>query len=346
VRPLGRRLPTTARVLLIGALLVVLPGCAPEGFSTQGRDIQTFYNVVFFLAVVIFAGVNIALIYFVTKYRRKPTDVAMPPQIHGSTAAEITWTVIPSLIVFGLFGMSWASIRSVDRKAKTPGVVVEVQGYQWQWQFNYGNGLVVKQDPKKPTEPPTMYIPINEPVRFILTSDNVIHAFFVPKFLFKRDVVPGRQNEFDITVDTPGTYKGQCAEFCGKDHAAMNFVVKAINRKAFDEWAAKTKLESCSGEPDNDGVLEVNTPAGQIAFDTSCLVAPAGQEVTLKYTNGGGNLHNVAVSKSADDLKPIALSGPPFPSGTQEGKIPALEKGQYYFYCTVHPGMNGTYKVQ
>lgn len=325
-------------------MLLLLTGCAPPAATKQGQDMATFYNVVFVLAVVIFGGVNAALIYFVTRYRRKPTDVAMPPQIHGSTAAEITWTVIPSLIVFGLFGMSWMSIRDVDRAAKeTPGVVIEVQGFQWAWQFNYGDGLVVKQKPGD-TKPPLMYIPINEPVKFVLTSDNVIHAFSVPRFLFKQDVVPGRQNEFTITADAAGTYEGQCAEFCGKDHAAMTFSVRAVGRGEFDDWAKTAKLAACEGQP--SATLEVSSPAGQIAFDKDCLVAEADKEISLKYTNGGGEPHNVAVSPSRDDLKPFGTSGPAIRSGSQEGKIPAQKAGQYYFYCTVHPAMNGTYKVQ
>jgi len=343
VRPPGRRLPTSARVLAIGALLLLLPGCAPEAVSKQGRDIGTFYNVVFVLAVLIFALVNGALIYFVTRYRRRPTDVTMPPQIHGSTAAEITWTVIPSLIVFGLFGMSWMSLRSLERDEKAaPGVVVEVQGFQWQWQFNYGDGLVVKQQPGS-TDPPELWVPINEPIRFVLTSDNVIHAFSVPEFLFKQDVVPGRQNQFQITVDVPGRYRGQCAEFCGKDHAAMNFTVVAINRGEFDAWAKQAKTQACEGQPAE--TIEISSPAGQIAFDKSCVVAAAGKEITLKYSNGGPDLHNVAVSPSADDPKPFGQSGQPVGSGSQEGKIPAKEPGDYYFYCQVHPVMNGTYKV-
>jgi cytochrome c oxidase subunit II len=320
----------------------MLPGCAPTAASKQGEEIATFYNVVFFLAVLIFVGINGALVYFVVRYRRKPTDVDMPPQIHGSTTAEITWTVLPALVVFALFGMSWSSMRSLDKSQGEPGVVVEVQGFQWNWQFNYGDGLIVR--PPKPGQPPLMKVPINEPVRFVLTSDNVIHAFSVPEMLFKRDVVPGRINQFDVTFDAPATYKGQCAEFCGTDHAVMNFTLEAINRQDFDAWAKEAKAASCQGQP--AGEIDISSPAGQVAFDKSCMVAPANQPVRVTYTNGGGQLHNWTLAKSAAEPTPITQSGPPIDKGSQTITVPPQPAGQLYFYCLVHPGMNGTYKVQ
>lgn len=335
------------RALAIAAFLL-LPACAPAGAaSATGREVASFYNVVFFVAVVVFVGVNGALLYFVMAYRRKPTDVAMPPQVHGSTVAEVTWTVIPALIIFGLFGMSWQTMKSVDKKADKPGVVINVQGYQWNWQFNYGGNFVVKAPPPVAGQVPPvlrMKVPLNEPVRFILTSDNVIHSFYVPKLLFKRDVVPGRQNQFDVTIDVPAVYKGQCAEFCGRNHALMNFEIEALNRKDFDTWVKEAKSQSCSGEPSNE--LALSSPAGQIAFNKDCLVAAAGKPVKITYSNEGGQPHNVNFSKSAADLKPFGTTGTPIKAGSASGEIPPQTPGQYYFYCIVHPVMNGTYKVQ
>ncbi|MEO6714862.1 MAG: cytochrome c oxidase subunit II [Mycobacteriales bacterium] len=351
VRPFGRRLPSGprpfgVRVLAIAAM-GLLTGCAPTGGSVESREIGDFYNVVFFLALVVFVGVNGALLYFVTKYRRRPTDVGMPPQIHGSTIAEVTWTVLPALLVFGLFGMSWSSMRSVDRKDEPPNVTVNVQGYQWNWEFDYGNNFKVKAKKDADGKPlvPLMKVPVGERIRFVLTSDNVIHSFFLPEMLFKRDVVPGRLNQFDITIDSAGLYKGQCAEFCGTDHALMNFQLQALNRADFEAWVKDEKANSCAGEP--AGTLELASPPGQIAYDKDCLVAPAGQPVKLTYTNGGGQPHNVLVVKSEKERGTLfGKSGDPIPSGTETGEIAAQPAGQYFFFCQVHPVMNGTYKVQ
>jgi len=352
VRPLGRRrsgksgLPGV-RLLAITAFLL-LPACAStDSVTKSGRDIGSFYNFVFFIALVVFVGVNGALIYFVAKYRRKPTDVDMPPQVHGSTVAEITWTVIPALVVFGLFGMSWTTMQSVDAKADTPDVIINVQGYQWNWQFNYGNDFTVKAPLAKPGERqpiPELQVPINETVRFVLTSDNVIHSFYVPEMLFKRDAVPGRANEFDAKFDASAVYKGQCAEYCGTEHSAMNFTLKAVPRKDFDTSVKDSKAKACEGEPSEK--LEIAAPQGQIAFDKDCLVVPAGKPVNITFNNGGPELHNVVLAESQAKPAPIDQTGQPIGAGQQKKTFPAQPAGQKYFYCLVHPVMNGTYKVQ
>ena len=352
MRPLGRRrsgksgLPGV-RLLAIAAFLL-LPACAStDSVTSSGREIGTFYNFVFFIALVVFVGVNGALLYFVAKYRRKPTDVDMPPQVHGSTVAEITWTVIPALVVFGLFAMSWTTMQSVGNEKDEPGmVVVNVQGYQWNWQFNYGGDFTVKAPPIKDGKQqfPELQVPINEPVRFVLTSDNVIHSFYVPDTLFKMDVVPGRANEFETRFDASAVYKGQCAEFCGTQHSAMNFTLKAVPRKDFDAWVKDSKAKACAGEPSE--TLEIAAPQGQIAFDKDCLVAPAGKPVNITFNNGGPELHNVVLAESQANPAPIAQTGKPIPAGQQTAVFPAQPAGKKFFYCLVHPVMNGTYTVQ
>jgi plastocyanin len=92
--------------------------------------------------------------------------------------------------------------------------------------------------------------------------------------------------------------------------------------------------------------MDISSPVGQVAFDKSCLVAPANQPVTVTYTNGGGQLHNWTLAKSAAEPAPILQSGPPIDKGSQTVTVPPQPAGQLYFYCLVHPGMNGTYKVQ
>ena len=345
MRPPGRRLPRSVRAVALGALFLLLPACAGDAASEQGSEIATFYDVVFVLAVLVFLGVNGALIHFVIKYRRKPTDVDMPPQIHGNTTAEVVWTVIPSLVVLGLFGMSWSSMRSIDSESKTePAVLIEAQGAQWAWQFNYGDNLVIKQRAGS-TDPPELHLPIGEPVRFSLVSPDVIHAFYVPEFFFKKDVVPGKVNTFDITVDKVGTYHGQCAEFCGTEHSKMIFKVKATSRADFDEWRKTAKAAACEGQPAE--AVEIKSPPNTIAFDKDCVVVPANKDVKLTYTNEGGELHNVAVTPSANELGTVlGKSGDPIGSGTQTGTVKAQPPGSYYYYCQVHPAMNGTWKVQ
>jgi len=111
-----------------------------------------------------------------------------------------------------------------------------VTAFRWQWEFDYpGSGVRVIGGPDVPAE---MVVPAGEPIHIVLTATDVAHAFFVPAFLFKRDAIPGRVNEFDVTINEPGAYGGQCAEFCGVFHDRMLLTVRAVTRPDYDAWLA------------------------------------------------------------------------------------------------------------
>ena len=115
-------------------------------------------------------------------------------------------------------------------------VDVRVTAYRWGWRFTYPDDGVVVEGIGAPG--PELYVPVGENVRVTLTGADVIHAFFVPQFLFKKDAIPGHENEFAFTVDEPGRYGGQCAEFCGIYHSRMPFTVVAVPRAEYDAWLA------------------------------------------------------------------------------------------------------------
>jgi cytochrome c oxidase subunit 2 len=150
--------------------------------------------------------------------------------------------------VVGLFGLTLVALGRVDARAASPGVTVDVLAYRWQWRIDYaGTGISVAGTPEQPAE---LVLPASEPVHIVLTSADVAHSFFVPQFLFKRDAIPGRSNEFDFTILEPGTYRGQCAEFCGVFHDRMLLVVRALPRAEFDAWlASHAPGASPSGTP-------------------------------------------------------------------------------------------------
>ncbi len=145
-----------------------------------------------------------------------------------------------------------------------------------------------------------MVLPVGEPVHVELRSDDVIHAFYVPKFLFKRDVVPGRNNTFDFTVEEPGTYRGQCAELCGAFHGNMLFDVHAVSRAEYDVWLAEqiakanaTPPPAPSGE-EAGPVLQLT--AQNIAFTETTLEAPADAPFTIHFSNNDNAVpHNVEI---------------------------------------------------
>jgi cytochrome c oxidase subunit II len=324
--------------------------------------------------VIIFVAVEGAIIFAVWRYRRKPTDVDLPPQTHGNNLVEIIWTIIPTVIVLYLFIVSWQTLNTVEAKSDHPGVRVAALAKRYSWNFLY-----LANDGKTPLFTTTsagegvfgtMVVPAGEPIDVKLVSSDVIHAFYVPKFLFKRDVVPGRTNEFDFTVD-PGdvgqTFRGQCAELCGSGHGGMTFQVQAVSRPDFDKWlqeqiaAAKPSPPPsgppasgplASGAPPSSGapgspaaVAEVDLAAQNIAFDTSTLEAPAGVPFVIKFTNNdAATQHNVQIKNpdGSDAFKGDLVTGP----ASATYNVPPLKAGSYPFQCTVHPTMTGTLTVK
>jgi len=353
----------TLRAGLGAAAALLLSGCARTGLvepvTPQADRIESLYVIVYYLAAVIFLGVLGAILYACVKFRKKPGDDVLPPQTHGNTAAEVIWTALPLLIVLILFAMSYSTLRVVDdaKPVKDLAAVINVRGIQWGWEFDYGNDKVVAGGASD-DEAPTLVVPVGQDIRLVLTSDNVIHAFYVPQFLFKRDIVPGRQNQFDFRVDIPGTYGGQCAEFCGTEHAKMTFQVKAVSREKFDQFIEGLSGDGCQGdESEPSAELALESPANQIRFidvaskeQEKCLKAPADTPVKLTYSNGGGQPHNVAVVTGTASNPTETHIGLPdaavIDSGSTTYDVPALPAGQYTFFCQVHPIMAGTYLVQ
>jgi cytochrome c oxidase subunit II len=339
----------------LAAACLLLTGCAAEPVTKEAKEINSLYLVVTVIAVLIWAGVIAAMLYSVVRFRKKPGDDELPPQFHGNTTAEVVWTVIPTIIVLILFGMSYATLRSVDKVSKDEDLaaIIHVRGFQWFWEFDYGTnaaGSPVVIKPTKEDSRPTLVVPAGERVRLVLTTDNVNHSFYVPNFLFKRDLTAGKTNQFEFQVDIPGEYEGQCAELCGTEHAEMTFKVRAVQRGGpggFDEFIANPPKLGCQGDEELTPTPELSSPDGKIEFDKNCLVVPANQPFPIKYVNGGGAPHNVAITtgKAASDPAGQILLGLPEARTIESGEItyqaPALQPGSYTFFCQVHPGMAG-----
>jgi plastocyanin len=194
-----------------------------------------------------------------------------------------------------------------------------------------------------------MMVPVGQAVHIEERSDNVIHSFMVPDFLFKRDVVPGKANGFDMTVSAPGVYKGQCAELCGTEHAEMTFTVKAVGRAEFDEWFQSFVPPAPKCDETGKAATEVTIRSvpNSAEFEEECVYVKAGAS-QITFENGGGMPHNVAINEGAptSGQKPV-VQGKIIQSGSDVIAVPALETGKnYFFYCVVHPQMQGRYVVQ
>jgi cytochrome c oxidase subunit II len=225
--------------------------------SSQASQIDTLLNVMIILSSFVFAVVLVMLGYCVWKYRAKPGDESDGEPIHGNTRLEITWTVIPTVIV--LFGAvySWIVLGDIETKA-ADALPVNVTAQQYKWTFNYpvGNDKVVTSD--------TLVVPDGRQLALHLTSLDVVHSFWVPEWRIKRDLVPSGEggndidNEVEVTPDRVGTYNVVCTELCGFGHATMRALVKVVPPDQFSAWLAKqprvkpepgTPTGSSSGSP-------------------------------------------------------------------------------------------------
>jgi cytochrome c oxidase subunit 2 len=314
--------------LLAGCMLPVQP------VTETGREVFNLYVIVLVLAGIVFVGVEGFILYAVFRYRRKPGDDTLPEQLHGNTTVEIIWTLIPTVIVLVLFGFSMATLGDIEARSDEPGITVQVDGFRWNWEFRYEDGPVSKS---KGGEPPVLAVPVGEPVHLVLNSLDVNHSFYVPQFLIKRDLINlgenGRDNELEFTVTEAGTYAGQCAEFCGTDHAGMNFVVEAMDRAAYDEYiAALAGGEPTPAPEEGDCATTVQLAAVEsIRFDTDRIEVPAGEDFCIELTNNDTVPHDFGIVETEFDGDDVAAGE------SITYLIPAMQAGDYTFHCDLHP---------
>ena len=335
------------------------PGYGPNGpgpaffplqpASQEGKYIFDFYPVIFWIAVAVFVLVEGLLLIIVLRFRRKPTDTELPTQTHGHGLLEIIWTLIPAIIVTALFAFTVDTLGKVETAqdpADNPALTVDVTGFQWQWTFEYqAQGIKLTGTGR---EGPVMALPVGEKVRIRLHAIDVIHSFYVPQFLYKKDAIPGRTNEFDVLVQQVGTYAGQCAEFCGLGHADMHFTVQAMTPTDFDAWVAQQQASPPSPSALPSGAPTVSVTAVGITqgFSPKALTVAADTPWSVTLTNSDATVaHNFSIhaanADGSDWNAPVNADA----SGSAVYQPPALKAGDYTFFCSIHPNMTGTLHV-
>jgi cytochrome c oxidase subunit II len=253
-----RRGPTRRAVQLAGLALLVAPlttGCSveevlrfgwPVGVTPQAEEMRLLWTWSAIAALVVGAITWGAMFWAVAFHRKRKGDDSVPRQTQYNLPLEITFTVIPTIIVAVLFAFTVRVQNYVDTEGIEPDLRVDVTAFQWNWEFEYPDaqapdGLPVSTLGTSDTIP-LLVLPTERRIEFTQASNDVIHSFFVPEFLFKRDVFPmpevnDQDNVWQIdTIDREGAFVGRCAELCGTYHAMMNFEVRAISPALFDRW--------------------------------------------------------------------------------------------------------------
>lgn len=226
-------------------------GFPHEVVTTEGIASAGLYLPIFLIAVIIFIIVEGLLLISILRYRKRSKGDDLPEQTHGNNKLELLWTAIPMVTVFVLFVVSTnVLVNDVEARSEEHGAVVDVQAFRFGWIFDYQDPATVSDDGTYDSAgivisgggragAPEMTLPVDEPVLIRLTAADVIHSWYVPAFFFKRDAIPGRVNEFELTIEQPGIYGGQCAEFCGLAHGDMYFTVNAVSADEYDAWVAE-----------------------------------------------------------------------------------------------------------
>ena len=238
-----RRVP--ARWLAVAAVALVATGCAPQSVTEQGRAVHNLYNLFLYIAAVVYVIVAALVIWSVIRYRRR--DDELPKQTHGNNRLELAWTAIPLVIVLFLFVATIQAQNKVLDPVAQPAVRVTVTAFQWSWRFTYeGTGAEVLGSPE---QIPEMVVPVGQTIRIKLISADVVHSFYVPQTLFKRQAIPGTDNFFDLTFEKTGLFHGQCTQFCGLQHPDMVFRVRVVSQGEYQSWLAAATRRGQAGQP-------------------------------------------------------------------------------------------------
>lgn len=195
------------------------------------RDASELWNTMMLWGAIVFVFVEVLLVYTMWKYRRRPGGPE-PEHVHGNTRLELTWTVLPAVILVFIAVPTVRSIWRFQSGAPANALQIDVIGHQWWWEFRYPEqGIVTANE---------LYLPVGRPVNFNLTSKDVIHSFWIPQLGGKRDAVTNRTNHLWFTPDsvTPNAFNGSCNEFCGASHANMRFRAYVVSEADFASWAA------------------------------------------------------------------------------------------------------------
>jgi len=242
-----------------------------QGVTPVSHDIYSLHMMVFTVCVLIGIGVFSVIFWSILRHRKSKGAVAA--QFHESTTVEVVWTIVPFLILVAMAIPAAQTLVEME-DVSHPDLTVKVTGYQWMWHYQYvGQGVgfysklstprkAILNEEKKPKHyllqvDHQLVLPVGEKIRFLQTSGDVIHSWWVPALGVKKDAIPGYVNQNWARIEKPGIYRGQCAELCGRGHGYMPIVIRAVPRDQFEAWLQKQKekqkgqAEASAGDGDS-----------------------------------------------------------------------------------------------
>jgi cytochrome c oxidase subunit 2 len=292
----------------IAALLAATGLTPPEPASPNTERIEDLFWFVSFWAAVVLLAVAVPLVYFVWRYRSsgRPRTVE-GPQIHGSTRLEITWTVLPIviLVIVAIFTFYKLPGITLEAAAGEQSLEIQVDGRQFYWQYRYPNGVIAID---------TLRAPADRLVELKITAppSDVVHSYWVPNLFAKFDAIPGETTETAFR-SKPGTYRGQCAEFCGLLHADMFAEIEVIPEDEFDAWLEQEARDQETGESDLgkqifDGVCSKchgDRGQGRIGPGFSATTVSSAASVADIVRNGRGRMPAVGEGWSDEQMEAL-----------------------------------------
>ena len=301
----------------------------PEPQSTIARQIYDQHTLALWICLAIFIVVFGAMFYSLLKHRKSQGYKAA--NFHHSTTVEIIWTVIPFVI---LIGMALPATKTVIamKDTSSPDITVKTTGYQWKWGYDYLTGegegisflsaLATPRAQIENTQPKgenyllevdnPLVVPVGKKVRILLTANDVLHAWWVPALGAKQDAIPGYVRDTWFTVDNPGTYRGQCAELCGKEHGFMPIIVEAVTPEKYTQWVAEQKKKSAATVSDvnKEFTAEELNAEGEKVYSANCVACHQANGKGLPGTFPPLEGSKLANGAKADHIK-IVMEGKP-----------------------------------
>lgn len=266
-----RRIATTGLVLAAAALTLggcglagaqgsIVDGYLPEGATNHADTVRTLWIGAWLAALFVGLTVWGLIGWCMVAYRRRKDETGLPEQLRYNVPIEILYTVVPTFMIAVLFFYTARDETALLDNSPKPDVTINVVAKQWSWDFNYvdadtyepGTQAELTGKPGVEQTLPVLYLPVNKRIQFVLTARDVIHSFWVPAFLQKLDMIPGRVNRFQVVTQLEGEFAGKCAELCGAYHSRMLFNVRVVDEATFEQHLADLRARGNVGQLDND----------------------------------------------------------------------------------------------